>query len=210
MKATSGVLVLILAVACVILSGCGSNYKQMIAATDTVDVGEIIRLVEKENMAPETRGPGGRPLISILVAGARREYFPRTGAAITYLALAGASLNTFDDKGLAPLHLALTYRGVPVVETDTVALLIERGANVNQVTNDEFATTPLHYAACNGQLALCKLMVKAGANPEARDAKERTPRMVAKTDEVAWYFDSLKKQAEAAKLVLPSSEPTRR
>jgi ankyrin repeat protein len=66
------------------------------------------------------------------------------------------------DTKKTPLHHAVTYRKIEVVE-----FLIEHGADVNAI--DWTGMTPLHIAAVMNRIAEAKALVRAGANVEAAD-----------------------------------------
>jgi ankyrin repeat protein len=59
-------------------------------------------------------------------------------------------------RAVTPLHSAIAGH-----RTDVALLLLERGADVNATQPGGW--TPLHQAAANGDLALCKVLLKQGA-----------------------------------------------
>ena len=71
----------------------------------------------------------------------------------------------YSSDGFTALHFA-AYYGSP----ETVALLIERGANIEAVTRNFLANMPLHAAAAGRGPALetCEVLVRAGANVNAK------------------------------------------
>lgn len=103
-------------------------------------------------------------------------------ATITVLLKAGADPNALDKSGTAPLHRAVRTRGSAAVKC-----LLDGGADPNLKNGSE--STPLHLAlhttgrggtgtpdAKAQQAEIIRLLVQAGANPDARDAKGVTPR----------------------------------
>lgn len=82
---------------------------------------------------------------------------------------AGADLEARNEDGLTPLLLAADERA-----DQTVALLLKLGADINaQSTAEKY--TALHYAAHNSDTDTLKLLVKAGAKLDIKDAKGLTP-----------------------------------
>lgn len=67
-----------------------------------------------------------------------------------------------------PLHYAV-YSG----NTDIVALLLEKGANVSALDGEQ--ATPLHWAASQRRLAILKLLLEKGAPPSAQEYRGSTP-----------------------------------
>ncbi|MBW3656717.1 MAG: ankyrin repeat domain-containing protein, partial [Gemmatimonadetes bacterium] len=115
---------------------------------------------------------------------------------------AGADPNERDAAGDTPMHAAAwgadldavrtllahgadidarNHRGVPVLHeavrrqnTGLATLLATAGANVSDHAGDD-QSTPLHWAAKDGDLELAALLVERGASVEAVDALGRTP-----------------------------------
>ena len=54
-------------------------------------------------------------------------------------------------------------------DTAAVRALLDRGADVDSVTNGRFPWTPLMHAAWKGHLDTCRLLLDRGANPSAED-----------------------------------------
>jgi len=97
-----------------------------------------------------------------------------------------ALANKPNDYGWTPLHLA-TERGY----IEVIQLLLAKGADVNAALPNRQGTsmigfsrcglglprrqTALHIAACLHDPMVAKLLLNAGANPDARDQNEQTP-----------------------------------
>ncbi|EPS44250.1 hypothetical protein H072_1753 [Dactylellina haptotyla CBS 200.50] len=77
----------------------------------------------------------------------------------------GARINAKDYMGETPLHWAFSSR--EVLTKELVALLLENGAEVNLLDDDE--QSPLYEAAWLGDLELLDLLIKHGADLHARD-----------------------------------------
>ncbi|XP_069101725.1 ankyrin repeat domain-containing protein 10-like [Argopecten irradians] len=75
----------------------------------------------------------------------------------------GASVNIHCRHGGTPLH------AVVGLYPDCALLLIQHGANVNQV--DNWGMTPMYLAASSGQLEVIKYLLAAGAKPSYKNKK---------------------------------------
>lgn len=85
-----------------------------------------------------------------------------------------------DDAGLTPLHLAAAH-----CRKNVVALLIEKGADINRKAKDD--ATPLHLAAQEGCAEVVTMLMSKGANLNARDDQGRTPLVRAEQ----WHRDAI-------------------
>jgi uncharacterized protein len=77
--------------------------------------------------------------------------------------------------GFSPLHLAAFFG-----HSDAVALLIERGADVVAVARNAMRVQPLHSATAGHDVATVRLLLAAGADPDARQHGGWTPLMAAR------------------------------
>jgi len=86
--------------------------------------------------------------------------------------------NAWADDGFQPLGLASFFGHV-----DAARLLVERGAEVNSASQNDFKVMPLHSAAATGdpdvRYELAKLLLEHGAEPNARQQDGFTPLMAA-------------------------------
>ena len=70
----------------------------------------------------------------------------------------GTKINKLDDRGNAPLHLALIYKSRhPIAE-----YLIDKGADVDLVGEHDY--TPLHHAAATGSFEMTLKLLEKGAD----------------------------------------------
>ena len=107
---------------------------------------------------------------------------------IAFLIKNGASPNTLDNSGVAPLHRAVRQRCSRAVDS-----LLRNGAAVRLKNNS--GSTPLHLAVQNTgrggtgspeskscQREIIELLLKAGADPQDKDGRGKTARQCALSD----------------------------
>ncbi|MFI5420462.1 MAG: ankyrin repeat domain-containing protein [Nitrososphaerales archaeon] len=119
----------------------------------------------------------------------------KQGETISLLVKAGADLDAVNKLGVAPLHRAVRQRCLNAVTT-----LVNLGADV--MLRNASGSTPLHLAVQNtgkggsasleakemqGKIIL--FLLDAGANPDARDGRGKTPRQQAKSSWVRSLLD---------------------
>ncbi|MFA6011629.1 MAG: ankyrin repeat domain-containing protein [Desulfobacteraceae bacterium] len=89
----------------------------------------------------------------------------------------GADVNAVMMPGLSPLHEAV-FNSAPV---DIIRLMVDKGADVNKTScGDGWASscncgTPLHIAACKGNVSIVKLLLEKGADVDSVDGGGYTP-----------------------------------
>jgi len=86
--------------------------------------------------------------------------------------------NAWAEDGFQPLGLASFFGHV-----DAARLLVERGAEVNSASRNDFKVMPLHSAGATGdpdvRYELAKVLLEHGADPNARQQDDFTPLMAA-------------------------------
>ena len=107
----------------------------------------------------------------------------RLVALLDALLLAGADPDTQAAGGVTPLLLVLGARAEPGTACDEdvvlagIARLLDEGASLQ--VRDPRGFGPLHLAALHGLLRVTQQLLHDGAEPESRDALNRTPREIA-------------------------------
>jgi ankyrin repeat protein len=74
---------------------------------------------------------------------------------------------------------------------ETAHKFLRLGANINTTGTQPLGTTPLYAAAANGRLAMVKMLLKMGANPEAGGYGNQKPlyaALVSRNEEIARLF----------------------
>ncbi len=76
--------------------------------------------------------------------------------------------------GFTPLHLAAYFGGL-----ECASLLLEHGADPDDVSRNAMAVRPIHSATSSGRADVVALLLRAGADANARQQAEITPLMQA-------------------------------
>ena len=87
----------------------------------------------------------------------------------------GANIHVKDDSGWSPIHYAKWC------SSETVELLLEYGANIDEKTDDEDGKTPIYLAAEDGRVATVIRLLTRRADPYIADKSGRTARDVDRT-----------------------------
>jgi ankyrin repeat protein len=90
----------------------------------------------------------------------------------------GDLVNARSEDGFTPLHLAAFFSRGPAVR-----LLLDRGADVGAVADNEMQVQPLHSAVAAGSREIVAALLLAGADVNARQQGGFTPFMAAEQSE---------------------------
>jgi ankyrin repeat protein len=98
--------------------------------------------------------------------------------------------NAWAEDGFQPLGLACFFGHV-----EAARLLVERGADVNSASRNQMTVMPLHSAAATGdpdaRYEIAKILLAAGADPNAKQQDEFTPLLAADQHEDSRLRDLL-------------------
>jgi ankyrin repeat protein len=86
----------------------------------------------------------------------------------------GADPNTPDKYGRTPLYMIVDFSHDPLDVAKMVGLMLENGADPNIALKDN-GRTPLHAAVANGYLAAIDLLLRKGADVNAKEEGKNTP-----------------------------------
>jgi ankyrin repeat protein len=86
------------------------------------------------------------------------------------LAEEGAHLDRRSDDGFSALHFAAFFG-----TSEAAAVLIDAGADVSSVSASDMHVQPLHSAAASRSTSISRLLLDAGAPPDARQTGGYTP-----------------------------------
>jgi len=97
------------------------------------------------------------------------------GQIVALLAAHGADVNIAARKGATPLHYACRDAAPVSGAPETIALLVQSGADVNARSSGLYDGTPLHVAVEAKKHDACKLLVEGGADLNAPNSNGDTP-----------------------------------
>lgn len=107
-------------------------------------------------------------------------------AIVAYLVAKGMSVDTPDASGMTPLMWS-AYR---ITKVDPTRLLLTLGASIKMVDNKE-KNTPLHWAVTANNLTAITLLLDAGADVSALNARDETPLDMARKYQSHWLIRML-------------------
>lgn len=154
---------------------------ELIMMGDTKDPEEVLQILTRSSVVTIPQSYLDRALCS--AAGHKKPDIAKI------LIQHGANVNACDEYGYTPLAFAAHSK-----TAETTKLLISKGANVNSRDNN-LSQTPLIQAADQGVPATIEALLKAGADPKAKDRNGLTAYEWAK-----WH-----KRQEIAKILEPVS-----
>lgn len=98
--------------------------------------------------------------------------------------------NAWAEDGFQPLGLACFFGHV-----EAARLLVQRGAEVNSASRNQMTVMPLHSAAAtedpDARYEIAKILLEAGADPNAKQQDEFTPLLAADQHEDSHLRDLL-------------------
>lgn len=160
----------------------------MMAAVKAKDVARVKALLDQDASLVNTRTPdgessiltsvyyGAREITELLLArGAELNLFEAVALGETerVRSALGAEpelLNAYSHDGWTPIHLAAFF-GHP----ETAELLISLGADVRLYGKNQMANTALHAALAGRRSDIARMLIEAGADPNAADAAGWVP-----------------------------------
>lgn len=164
-----------------------ASARELIAAVEAGDAERVSELVAAEPELASSRNDEGvsalmlakyrsdRPTLDALLA-ADTDLDVHESAAFGYLDRLRAlieepdALSALSADGYTPLHFAAFF-----AKPEAARILIDAGAPVDTVAQNESRVQPLHSAAAGRQVDICRLLIAAGADVNARENGGFTP-----------------------------------
>jgi uncharacterized protein len=172
-----------------------STAEELFAAIEADDAGRVRRLLEEEPSLATARDGAGvsalmraryRPNPAIVDAVRARvdeldvfeaATFSQTDRLAELLEGDPALVTAYAGDGFTPLHFAAFFGS-----SAAVSLLLERGAPVDALGRGWMTGTALHSAAARADAGIVRILLDAGANPDARQSAGGTPLHAAATN----------------------------
>ena len=135
---------------------------------------ELLQAVYRGDRARVDELLAGEPELDVFEAAA----VGRTDRLLELLDTDPGLANAWAQDGFQPLGLA-TFFG----QVEAARLLVDRGADVNSASRNDFKVAPLHSAVAekdaDARFVLATLLLEHGADPSARQQDDFTPLMAA-------------------------------
>ena len=96
------------------------------------------------------------------------------------------TIGAYSYDGWTPLHLAAFFG-----ELDAARLLVEAGADLQAVSRNSMANTPLHAATAGKHQAVAVMLLEQGADPTVVDAGGYTPARIAVENQLTEVVQAL-------------------
>ena len=126
-------------------------------------------------------------------------------AVLALLVYHKADVNIRDRSGETALVYALAY-GESERRSESADELVRLGVDVN-IPNPTSHYTALHHAVQNGDVPLIRLLLQAGARPDALTLDTETPRQLSPSAEVAHAFDTALEEVNCRIALAQGSHP---
>jgi len=137
-------------------------------------VSELLQALYRGDQARVDELLAGKPELDVFEAAA----VGRTDRLRELLDADPGLANAWAEDGFQPLGLASFFGQV-----EAARLLVDRGADVNSASRNDFKVAPLHSAVAekdaDARFALATLLLEHGADPNARQQDDFTPLMAA-------------------------------
>jgi len=162
----------------------------LVEAAKAGDLGRVRAMVAENFLLASQRLPGGEtPLMAALYRGHADvvDALIEAGAEIDVFAAAATgragdlrrmldaeTVNSYSYDGWTPLHLTAFFGHL-----DAVDVLLDQGADVTKVSQNNMANTPLHAATAGRHAEVALRLLANGADPAAIDAGGYTPLQIA-------------------------------
>ncbi len=158
----AGMFVGVLAVV-MILASCSPGKEEALKAVSGGDVKTVVQFLKNGANSVDETDNYGNTLLSLSIRDKQQ-------LVTKLLVERGADLSLANMGGMTPLHVAAA-----VDNQEAAALLIDSGVDPVQRNMKDRGKTALHYAAINGSLQVCDLLLSRGVDVDIRCSVKATP-----------------------------------